>query len=109
MRQLYQQQSYAAQKAEADEKEIDQSGGDHSQNNNPRINTQVDTEAQLLSEGLKAVQMTDNNETEMNGRKSASDSEKEDGNETDAEEEDGNHTGSSLAAASMWTRKDIKG
>ncbi|XP_021944425.1 Golgi resident protein GCP60 [Folsomia candida] len=108
MRQLYQQQSYAAQKAEADEKEIDQSGGDHSQNNNPRINTQVDTEAQLLSEGLKAVQMTDNNETEMNGRKSASDSEKEDGNETDAEEEDGNHTGSSLAAASMWTRKDIK-
>lgn len=106
MRQLYQQQQYAAQQQQLQPQQelISNPGSNINLTNNN--NSQIEAEAQLLTEGLKAVQLSDSQDTSNdNGRAGDEGGEH---NENDEESDDEGNSSSTLAAASMWTRKDIK-
>jgi hypothetical protein len=104
MRQLYQQQLYASQQAQANnipngKEQISDQNQQASQQTNNNLSSQVEAEAQLLSEGLKSVKISDRENNVKEGKGS---------DEKDEYESEGEgNSCSSLAAASMWTRKDI--
>jgi len=109
MRQLHQQQQYAAQQ-QLPLQEISQTQG-HNINVTNNNNSQIEAQAQLLTEGLKAVQISDpqdcNNDNAKGGMIVSSGAEVGENENEEESDEEGN-SNSALAAASMWTRKDIK-
>jgi hypothetical protein len=109
MRQLYQQQLYVSQQQQQ-QQPLNQNGTHQQQQQQQQID-----EHAVLNEGLNALQISGQEISSQGGKesvvgvspteKSEGDLESEEGDEEE-DEESGNKK-STLAAASMWTRKDI--